>query len=247
MAWKKLFFYVHILSENERLMMAGPIFMPNTSIIENELLCFASLTFSFSRNRKPCYVSVAVLDIFVLLIVQTSNGLWQLEYSSINTHFLACWHVMSVGDVRPLVEDSWVGKGEMAPSGNMNSLLHTRYTECPYTKHLIKGWHLMLKFFNCFYSYAVGIAYKITCKCVQSTIECVPFLGSDVDSYVIIGKLLDFIFNVLWERKSPFGESRWTVGLFVCKVACSRYNVPLEMFQIRYSKVKQGCREMSFI
>jgi hypothetical protein len=45
--------------------------------------------------------------------------------------------------------------------------------------------------------------------CVQDIFEIASSLGSDVDRYIIIIKLLDSASNVQWEPKSPYRRSSW--------------------------------------
>lgn len=47
-------------------------------------------------------------------------------------------------------------------------------------------------------------------------------LNSDVESYVIISKLLDSVSNIRWERPVNLVEH---TGILLCKVAYSRYEV----------------------
>lgn len=45
-----------------------------------------------------------------------------------------------------------------------------------------------------------------------------------------IRKLLDFIFNMGWEQNHYAGDLIEYTGLLFCKVAYSRYDVPIKIF-----------------
>jgi hypothetical protein len=65
---------------------------------------------------------------------------------------------------------------------------------------------------------------RVWAPCVQNIFEVASSSDYHVDHYVIIWKLLNRIFNIRTEPKSPYCRSRWTNRVFFFrKVAYTRY------------------------
>jgi hypothetical protein len=69
----------------------------------------------------------------------------------------------------------------------------------------------------------IYISHALVCS-IQRGNERAPSAVSDVDCYVIIIKVLDFLFNILLVFLRPWEVNSY-VGIFFCKVAFMRHNV----------------------